>query len=74
MTMQAARPVPVPEQRARLPDWAANLSIALESGACGQFVLYGNVHDRSAIGDRFVGIDRFVEDEMLGSTDVILVL
>ena len=39
---------------------------------CGQFVLYGNVHDRFAIGDRFVGIDRFIEDEMLGSTDVIL--
>jgi len=58
--------------RARLPDWAADLSVALESGACGQFVLYGNVHDRFAIGDRFVGIDRFIEDEMLGTTDVIL--
>ncbi|HXS28330.1 MAG TPA: ATP-binding protein [Steroidobacteraceae bacterium] len=53
-------------------EWATDLSIALESGACGQFVLYGNVHDRFAIGDRFVGIDRFIEDEMLGSTDVIL--
>jgi len=58
--------------RARLPDWAADLSVALESGACGQFVLYGNVHDRFAIGERFVGIDRFIEDEMLGTTDVIL--
>lgn len=58
--------------RTRLPDWAADLSVALESGACGQFVLYGNVHDRFAIGDRFVSIDRFVEDEMLGTTDVIL--
>jgi len=56
----------------RLREWATDLSIALESGACGQFVLYGNVHDRFAIGDRFVGIDRFIEDEMLGSTDVIL--
>jgi len=68
--MQAAWPLP--EGRARLPEWAADLSIALESGACGQFVLYGNVHDRFAIGDRFVGLDRFVEDEMLGATDVIL--
>ncbi|MGH8258352.1 MAG: AAA family ATPase, partial [Steroidobacteraceae bacterium] len=58
--------------RVSLPDWAVDLSIALESGACGQFVLYGNVHDRFAIGDRFVGLDRFIEDEMLGSTDVIL--
>src|SRR5215469_2126363 len=58
--------------RARLPDWAADLSVALDSGACGQFVLYGNVHDRFTIGDRLVGIDRFVEDEMLGTTDVIL--
>ena len=70
LIMQAVRPVP--EGRAPLPDWAADLSIALESGACGQFVLYGTVHDRFAIGERFVGLDRFVEDEMLGATDVIL--
>jgi hypothetical protein len=71
MGMQAVQRSPE-EERTRLPDWAADLSVALESGACGQFVLYGNVHDRFAIGDRFVGIDRFVEDEMLGTTDVIL--
>jgi hypothetical protein len=58
-------------RRTRLPDWAADLSAALESGACGQFVLHGNVHDRFTIADRFVGIDRFVEDGMLGTTDVI---
>jgi hypothetical protein len=58
-------------RRTRLPDWAADLSAALESGACGQFVLHGNVHDRFTIAGRFVGIDRFVEDEMLGRTDVI---
>lgn len=74
MIMQAARPSAPQQaqQQARLPEWATDLSIALESGACGQFLLYGNVHDRFAIGDRFVGIDRFVEDEMLGATDVIL--
>jgi hypothetical protein len=54
-----------------LPEWAEDLSIALESGACGQFVLYGNVHDRLAIGGRFVGIDRFIQDEMLAATEVI---
>ena len=62
------------EGRARLPDWAAELSVALESGACGQFVLYGNVHDRFTIGDRLVSIDRFVEDETLATTDVDLVV
>jgi len=62
----------VPVQRShQLPDWAADLSAALESGACWQFVLYGNVHDRFMVGDRFAGIDRFVQDEMLGTTDVI---
>jgi hypothetical protein len=55
-------------QQTRLPEWATDLSVSLESGACGQFVLYGNVHDRFAVGDQFVAIDRFVEDEMLGAT------
>jgi hypothetical protein len=59
-------------QPAGLPEWATDLSVSLESGACGQFVLYGNVHDRFVVGDQFVAIDRFVEDEMLGATDVIL--
>ncbi len=55
----------------RPPDWATDLSIALESGACGQFLLYGNVHDRFAIGGRFVGLDRFLEEEMLATADVV---
>ena len=54
-----------------LPDWAADLSVAIESGACGQFLLYGNIHDRLAIQGRFVGLDRFIEDEMLPATEVI---
>ena len=70
MTMPAAQRSPE-AGRTALPEWAGDLSVALESGACGQFVLYGNVHDRFTIADRFVGIDRFVEDEMLGTTDVI---
>jgi ATPase family associated with various cellular activities (AAA) len=71
MTMQVVQRSPE-ARRETLPEWAADLSVTLESGACGQFVLYGNVHDRFTIGDRLVGIDRFVEDEMLGTTDVIL--
>ncbi len=57
--------------RTRLPGWVADLSVALESGACRQFVLFGNVHDQLAIDGRFVGVDRFIQDEMLSATDVI---
>jgi hypothetical protein len=53
------------------PDWAAELSLAFESGASGQFVLYGNVHDRLAVGDRLVNIDRYVQDELLAGFAVI---
>jgi hypothetical protein len=67
---RSAGPSDLPAE-AQLPDWAADLSTSLESRACGQFILYGNVHDRFAIGSRFIGIDRFIEDEMLGATDVI---
>jgi len=31
------------------PDWATDLYVAFESGASGQFILYGNVHDRLAV-------------------------
>ena len=55
----------------RLPDWAAELAVAFESGSCGQFVLYGNVHDRLAIDGRFIGIDRFIQEQMLGAVDVV---
>ncbi len=34
------------------PAWAAELALAYESGAHGQFILYGNVHDRVAVGGR----------------------
>jgi hypothetical protein len=53
------------------PDWAAQLSLAFESGASGQFVLYGNVHDRLAVGDRLVSIERYIQDELLARFDVV---
>jgi len=34
------------------PEWATELNVAFESGASGQFVLYGNVHDRLAAPTR----------------------
>jgi hypothetical protein len=53
------------------PEWAAELSIAFESGASGQFVLYGNVHDRLAVGGRLVTIERYIQDELLAGFAVI---
>ena len=40
------------------PAWAAELALAYESGAHGQFILYGNVHDRLAVGGRLVNLER----------------
>ena len=53
------------------PAWAMDLSVAFESGASGQFILYGTVHDRLAVGGRLVNIERYIQDELLGSFDVI---
>ena len=61
---EAAAPEP-------LPDWANDFSSSLESGACGQFLVHGNVHDRFAIEDRFIGIDGFIQEQMLAATEVI---
>jgi hypothetical protein len=47
------------------------LNVAFESGASGQFILYGNVHDRLAVGGRLVNIERYIQDELLASFDVI---
>ena len=38
------------------PAWAAELALAYESGAHGQFILYGNVHDRVAVGGRLINL------------------
>ena len=53
------------------PEWAAELSIAFESGASGQFILYGNVHDRLAVSGRLVSIERYIQDELLAGFSVI---
>jgi hypothetical protein len=60
--------MPAPESA---PDWATELYISFESGASGQFILYGNVHDRLAVGGRLVSIERYIEDELLASFQVI---
>lgn len=53
------------------PDWASALSVRFESGASGQFVLYGNVHDRVAVGGRLVNIEQYIQDELLASFAVV---
>jgi len=53
------------------PDWAAELYDSFQSGASGQFILYGNVHDRLAIGGRLVSIERYIEDELLVGFQVV---
>lgn len=53
------------------PEWASELSVRFESGASGQFVLYGNVHDRIAVDGRLVNIEQYIQDELLGSFAVV---
>jgi hypothetical protein len=54
------------------PAWANELVLAYESGASTQFILYGNVHDRLAIGDRLVSLADFLEDSLLKNSDIVL--
>ena len=53
------------------PEWASDLYVAFESGASGQFILYGNVHDRLAVGGRLVNIERYIQDDLLAGFGVI---
>jgi hypothetical protein len=61
--------MPAPEGA---PAWAGELALAYESGAHGQFILYGNVHDRMAVGDRLVGLASYLEHELLSGFRVVL--
>lgn len=54
------------------PAWASELALAYESGAHGQFMLYGNVHDRVAVGARFVNLAGYLENELLAGFKVVL--
>lgn len=57
------------------PAWAAELALAYESGAHGQFLLYGNVHDRFPLhdskGERLVNLYRWLEAELLAGFAVL---
>jgi len=53
------------------PAWAQELALAYESGAHGQFVLYGNVADRFPLGGRLVSLVRCLDSLLLGNFDVV---
>jgi hypothetical protein len=61
--------VPAPQSA---PAWANELALAYESGASSQFILFGNVHDRLAVGDRLVSLADFLEDTLLKGFGVVL--
>jgi len=54
------------------PSWASELALAYESGAHGQFILYGNVHDRMAVGSQLVGLTGYLEHHLLSGFQVVL--
>jgi hypothetical protein len=61
--------VPAPQGA---PAWATELALAYESGAHGQFILYGNVHDRMAVGSKLVNLAGYLENDLLSSFQVVL--
>jgi SpoVK/Ycf46/Vps4 family AAA+-type ATPase len=61
--------VPAPSNA---PAWAAELALAYESRAASQFVLFGNVHDRIAVGDEIVHLADYLQDTLLKPFGVVL--
>ena len=53
------------------PAWLEELRLAYESGAHGQFVLYGNVADRFALDGRLVSLTRYLDAKLLGTFDIV---
>ncbi len=53
------------------PDWVRELALAYESGAHGQFVLYGNVADRFPLDGRLVGLVRYLDAQLLAGFDLL---
>jgi hypothetical protein len=54
------------------PAWAADLALAYESGASSQFILFGNVHDRLAVGGGLVNLADYLQDTLLAGFAVVL--
>ena len=54
-----------------VPNWLDELRLAYESGAHGQFVLYGNVADRFPLDGRLVSLTRYLDARLLGTFDIV---
>ena len=54
------------------PAWAAELALSYESGATSQFILFGNVHDRLAVGGTLVNLADFLQNTLLSGFGVVL--
>ncbi len=55
----------------RAPAWVAELRLAYESAAHGQFVLYGNVADRFPLDGLLVSLTRYLDAKLLGTFDIV---
>lgn len=53
------------------PAWAHELALAYESGAHGQFVLYGNVNDRFPLQGRLTSLTRWIDAQLLTGFGVV---
>ena len=56
---------------AAAPAWAQELALAYESGAHGQFVLYGNVNDRFPLHGRLSSLTRWLDAQLLTGFGVV---
>jgi hypothetical protein len=61
-------PAPAPQSA---PAWANELALAYESGASSQFILFGNVHDKVAVGDKLVNLADYLKARC-SRADVVL--
>ncbi|MBB1518677.1 AAA family ATPase [Aquipseudomonas guryensis] len=52
-------------------NWLDELRLAYESGAHGQFVLYGNVADRFPLDGRLVSLTRYLDAKLLAAFDIV---
>nr|WP_298139589.1 ATP-binding protein [uncultured Pseudomonas sp.] len=55
----------------KAPAWLDELRLAYESGAHGQFVLYGNVADRFPLDGRLVSLTRYLDAKLFGTFELV---
>lgn len=53
------------------PGWAAQLRLAFDSRASGQFVVHGNVSDRMPSAGQLVNVEQYIRDELFADSDVV---